>query len=514
MTQKMHDRRWPIVVASVLLVGIGLACGLVLSSSLNLQNPLHARETAAESAAPVPQSPFVSVADKVVPAVVFIDVKKKVSGMARGSQFDFSPFGDFFKQFGGPQGQQSDPHRGMTVPSSGSGFIISKDGYVLTNNHVISDASEIKVRLHDGREFKAKVVGTDPTSDVGVLKIEASDLPTVVEGRADDVKVGDWAIAVGNPGGLEGTVTVGIVSAKGRTNLDIQGGTPQYQDFIQTDAAINFGNSGGPLCNIRGEVIGINTAINPSGQGIGFAIPIELAKHRSEQLIATGKVIRGYLGIRPDELSPELIAGMNLPESTKGVIVGQVESNTPAQKAGVHEGDVIVKFNGRSVRDVSNFRFQVADSKPGDRVVLDVLRDAKPMTLTATLTQFPDEQVAARTNGGDEGDGEDSADASASTVTVSWMGVSVSTLTPALVQAKNLSESRGVYVQDVDQDGAAAEAGLRPGDIIKKVDATPVSSVAEFRQAVKAGKASKKAIVLFIKRGTTTTFLGVQVPQD
>lgn len=514
MTQKTHDRRWPIVMASVLLVGIGLACGLVLSSSLNLQNPLHAREVVSESASPVPQSPFVSVADKVVPAVVFIDVKKKVSGMARGNQFDLSPFGDFFRQFGGPQGQQSDPHKGMTVPSSGSGFIISKEGYILTNNHVISEASDIKVRLHDGREFKAKVVGTDPTADIGVLKIEASDLPTVVEGHADDMKVGDWAIAVGNPGGLEGTVTVGIISAKGRTNLDIQGGTPQYQDFIQTDAAINFGNSGGPLCNIRGEVIGINTAINPSGQGIGFAIPIELAKHRSEQLIAHGKVIRGYLGIRPDELTPELIAGMSLPESTKGVIVGQVEGNTPAQKAGVREGDVIVKFNGHPIRDVSNFRFQVADAQPGDRVVLDMLRDNKPVTISATLAEFPDEQVAAR-SGDDEGDDGDADVApSATPVNVGWMGVSVRTLTPSIAQEFKLSETKGVFVDNVDQDGPAADAGLRRGDVVKKVDTTPVASVAEFRQAVKASKSSKKAVVLFIKRGTTTTFLGVQVPQD
>jgi len=268
------------------LLLVGLVLGLGISARLDLQPASIAQRNAgfqlAQSAGGrPPESPFVSVVEKALPAVVFVDVKKKVGGS--GSD---DPQDEIMKRLFGDT-----PHRGPQVrPSSGSGFIIDPKGYVLTNNHVVRDASDITVTLEDKRTFKAKVVGSDAETDVAVIKIEGDHLPAVPLGDSDRIRVGDWAIAIGNPlGVLRGSVTVGVISVRGRSGLDIFGGTPQFQDFIQTDASINFGNSGGPLCNIRGEAIGINTAINPNGQGIGFAIPINLARHVADQLIATAR---------------------------------------------------------------------------------------------------------------------------------------------------------------------------------------------------------------------------------
>jgi serine protease Do len=262
------------VIRAVLLVIVGLVIGLGLSAGFNLQLASTAQRNglgAVTSSAAVPESPFVGLVDKALPAVVFIDVRRKVGG---GSQSD-DPQEELFRRFFGEGSRR--PQR---VPSSGSGFIVDNQGHILTNNHVVRDAEDITVTLNDKRTFKARVVGTDPATDVAVIKIDGQRLPTLPLGDSDKIHVGDWAIAIGNPlGQLKGSVTVGIVSARGRSQLNIFGGTPDYQDFIQTDASINFGNSGGPLVNIRGEAIGINTAINPSGQGIGFAIPINLARH-------------------------------------------------------------------------------------------------------------------------------------------------------------------------------------------------------------------------------------------
>src|SRR5437762_5426640 len=245
--------------------------------------------------------------------------------------------------------------RPQRVPSSGSGFIIDREGRVLTNNHVVRDAETIKVTLNDGRTFKATTVGTDPATDVAVIKIDGTNLPVLPLGDSDQLRIGDWAIAIGNPlGMLRGSVTVGIVSAQGRSDLNIYGGTPRYQDFIQTDASINFGNSGGPLCNIRGEAIGINTAINPNGQGIGFAIPINLAKHVSDQLIAHGSVKRAMMGVMLAELTPEMAEGFGIP-GTEGVVIERVIAGSPAERAGLKRNDVIVEFDGQPVTDRDKF---------------------------------------------------------------------------------------------------------------------------------------------------------------
>ena len=311
------------------LVLAGLVIGLGLSSGLDFQRVSNAQKTslpAAVTAPAVPESPFVPVVDKALPAVVFIDVRKKVA--ARGEMED--PQAELFRRFFGDQ--QRRPH---PVPSSGSGFIVDATGHILTNNHVVSNADAITVTLNDKRTFKAKVVGTDPASDVAVIQIEGDNLPFLKLGDSDRIRVGDWAIAIGNPlGMLRGSVTVGIISAQGRANLNIFGSDElAFQDFIQTDASINFGNSGGPLCNIRGEVIGINTAINPSGQGIGFAIPINLAKHVADQLVAHGTVQRAWLGVSLDELTPEKAEGFGLP-GQEGVLISEVHEGYPAAKAG------------------------------------------------------------------------------------------------------------------------------------------------------------------------------------
>src|SRR5215831_6875786 len=289
--------------SALAILAFGIVIGLGLSAGFDLPRAPHADRgtlNAATNSSDLPESPFVSVVQKALPAVVFIDVRKKAS-----SDTD-DPQDEIFRRFFG-EGQRQP----RTLPSSGSGFIIDKEGRILTNNHVVRDASDITVTLNDKREYKAKVVGTDPETDVAVIKIEGDNLPTLPLGDSDQLRVGDWAIAMGNPlGELRGSVTVGIISAQGRSNLNIWGGTPTYQDFIQTDASINFGNSGGPLCNIHGEAIGINTAINPSGQGIGFAIPINLVKHVADQLIAHGSVKRSMLGVGLTTLTPELAEGL------------------------------------------------------------------------------------------------------------------------------------------------------------------------------------------------------------
>ncbi len=310
-----------LLVAGGLLV-VGIVVGFILAGEWNLSPQSIAKENPTPVVSAL-ESPFTQIADRTLPAVVSIESKRKIDA-GSGQSFE-GPYGDFFRRLfpDQPQGQ-GQPHPQMKIPSSGSGFIIDSGGHILTNNHVVRDASDITVTLSDHRKFKAKVVGADPSTDVAIILIEgAGPLPVVPLGDSDEIRIGDWAIAIGNAlGELDGTLTVGVVSAKGRSNLSIVGGSPAYQYFIQTDASINFGNSGGPLLNIRGEAIGINTAINPSGEGIGFAIPINLAKNIAKQLIASGKVTRGYLGIMPQELTPELAETWGI-RNTKGILVGQ-----------------------------------------------------------------------------------------------------------------------------------------------------------------------------------------------
>ncbi len=484
--------------AASILVFVGLVIGLGVSAVFDLQKPSLAQRAelhATTSSAPLPESPFVSVVDRALPAVVFIDVRKEVS--ASNEQGD-----DLLRRFFG-DGTRS-PHP-RTRPSSGSGFIIDKDGLILTNNHVVRDANDITVTLNDNRQFKAKVVGADPETDVAVIKIDADDLPVLPLGDSDQLRVGDWAIAIGNPlGELKGSVTVGIVSARGRSNLNIWGGTPQFQDFIQTDASINFGNSGGPLCNIRGEAIGVNTAINPSGQGIGFAIPINLARHVAEQLVAHGSVQRAMLGVYLAELTPELADGFGLDKNQQGVLIQNVIDDSPAQRAGLRRNDVIVSFDGMQVKDLQKFRLRVADQKVGKSVPVTVLRNGKPVQLTVKLAERDTQFLASNTpqqqgSSGDEG----------SQKTTTMAGLTVRPMSRAEMSQAGVES--GVIITDVESGSSADDAGLEPGDVIEEVGGQPVSTAEAFAKQITSAKTKGRHAVLLVNRGGNTQFVPLRV---
>jgi Do/DeqQ family serine protease len=481
---------------AAVLVLVGLVIGLGVSAVFDLQKPSIAQRAelhATTSSAPIPESPFVSVVDKALPAVVFIDVRKAVSASNENGD-------DLLRRFFGDGSRQQQPR---TRPSSGSGFIIDREGHVLTNNHVVRDASEITVTLNDKRQFKAKVVGTDPETDIAVIKIEGSNLPVLPLGDSDQIRVGDWAIAIGNPlGELKGSVTVGIISARGRSNLNIWGGTPGFQDFIQTDASINFGNSGGPLCNIRGEAIGVNTAINPSGQGIGFAIPINLTRHVAEQLVANGSVQRAMLGVYLAELTPEIADGFGYDKNMAGVLIQNVMEGSPAQRAGLQRNDVIVEFDGVSVKDLQKFRLRVAEQKVGTSVPVKVLRSGKPMNLTVKLVERDTQFLASNTpRGGNQSEPE------ANTATLAGLTVRPMTRT-------ELSEAgikAGVVISNVEPGSPADDAGLQAGDLIEEVGGKGVSTADDFEKQIKSAQSAGRHAVLLVNRGGNTQFVPLRV---
>jgi serine protease Do len=475
------DRPRGYFAGAAILVAVGLVIGLGLSATLGIQRPSTAQR--AESSVPAitapGESPFTAVVEQALPAVVFIDVRKKVGG---GSS---DPQEELFRRFFGQDGQR----RPQVQPSSGSGFIIDARGHVLTNNHVVRDASDITVTLNDRRSFKATVVGTDPETDLAVIRIDGERLPTLKLGDSDRIRVGDWAIAIGNPlGMLRGSVTVGIISAQGRSDLNIFGGSPQFQDFIQTDASINFGNSGGPLCNIRGEVIGINTAINPSGQGIGFAIPINLAKHVTDQLIANGTVKRSMMGVFLAELTPELAEGFGI-RGERGVIIQNVMEDSPAARAGLQRNDVVVEFDGQPVTELQKFRIKVADTPVGSRVPITVLRDGKRMQFTVTLTSRDPQTASAEpgTRANPESDVENVS------------GIAVRPLTED--EKRSAQVESGVVVREVKNGSPAEDAGIESGDIIEEVGGKSVQSAAEFGKMLRDAKNQRKHAVLLVNNG-------------
>jgi serine protease Do len=358
----------------------------------------------------------------------------------------------------------------------GSGVIVTKDGYILTNNHVVENADEVRVGLQDGREFTAKVVGRDPKSEVAVIKIDANDLPTIPLADSDNVEVGDVVLAVGNPFGIGQTVTTGIVSATGR------GGTLglDYEDFIQTDAAINPGNSGGALVDLEGRLVGINTAIlsrSGGNMGIGFAIPTNLAKDVMESLIEHGKVTRGYLGVMIQDLTPTLAEQFDLKAGTKGALIGDVTANSPAQIAGLKSGDVILEFDGKAVNNSRQLKLQVARTEPGHTVPVKVLRNGKEQVLEVKVKELPGSEQLARSGATPSDEG-------------TLKGVTVSDLDPNTRQQFQVPASMkgGVVITDVEPDSAAAEAGLRPGDVILEINRQTVKSA---DQAVQLSENSK-----------------------
>ncbi len=476
-------------IGAAALVLAGLVLGLGLSASLDLHSRSQAATAqlaAVSNSAPLPESPFTSVVERALPAVVFIDVRKKAT--AGDDQGD-----EFLRRFFNEQV----PRHPQRTPSSGSGFIIDSQGHIMTNNHVVSNADEINVTLNDGRTFKARVVGADPETDVAVIQIDGQNLPVLPLGDSDRVRVGDWAIAIGNPlGELRGSVTVGIVSAQGRTNLNIYGGTPEYQDFIQTDASINFGNSGGPLCNIRGEAMGINTAINTSGQGIGFAVPINLAKHVAEQLVAHGSVRRAQLGVYLADMTPEVAEGFGL-SGTKGVLISRVMDDSPASRGGLQRNDVIVEFDGQPVSDLQKLRLRVADTTPGKPVSLVVLRGGKRMVVTVT-PKDKDDKLASNTD-------DSNVDDSKGTLG----GLTVRSLRDE--EKKQLGIENGVRVTDVEDGSVADDKGIQPNDVVEMVGTSPVNDPASFARLMAAQKKAGRPAVLFVNRNGNSQYVPLRL---
>lgn len=426
---------------------------------------------------------FAAVAKKASPAVVFIKVEKTVSGQP-GEGFS-SPFGgqqnpfgeDFFNRFFDRPPEA--PNAQQRVMGQGSGFILSEDGYILTNNHVVGGADKIQVKLEDGREFIAKIIGTDAHSDIAIIKIDAQNLPVLEFGDSDALEVGEWVLAIGNPFGLSHTLTAGIVSAKGRSSV----GLADYENFIQTDAAINPGNSGGPLVDLDGKAIGMNTAIfSGSGgyMGIGFAIPINMASSIVDQLIESGSVTRGYLGIIIQELTPELAKSFGLPDHN-GILVAEVTPGSPAQNAGLEQGDVIVEFDGSPVADVGVFRNRVSLKAPDSSQKITILRDGERRMLKVTIGRLPDQnEVAVET----------------SDQTLGELGITVQTLTPDLARQFDYQGETGVVVTRVTSDSVAEEAGLQPGTLIQEVNRNRVQNVDEFKQALEQSKATGSVLLL------------------
>ena len=443
---------------------------------------------------------FADVAEKVRPAVVFIKTERSMSATERGEgEMPFEFFREFF-----PDEQQPRGDRNRRVPGGGSGFVFDDEGHILTNYHVVRDAEKITVVLEKGddvEEHEARIVGSDRHTDIAVIQLTdlPKGMPKVPLGNSDAMRVGDWVMAIGTPfGQLQGTVTVGIVSAKGRNDLNIVGGDATYQNYIQTDASINFGNSGGPLVNLKGEAIGINTAINPSGQGIGFAIPINMAKAIMNELIARGRVRYGYLGIQLRELDKDLAEGMGL-NVERGIVVEGVQPNTPASKAGFQTGDVIVRFDGEDVRDDGKFRLKVAETPVGKTVPVVVVRGGKEEKVSVTLGERPDDEVVASPQTSE-------SDA--------WLGLHVEDAQDNQVRRQYRLErgDEGVVVMGVDEGSPADEAELREGDVITEVYSHEVRNIGDYVEISQKLKERKDPIAFLVKRGRSTTFVTV-IPQ-
>jgi serine protease Do len=463
ITTRLGRFTWPAVGVVLLLVALFPLAGF----GREAQRVWTEKGANAPAVATMPAPNWVEIARAVKPAVVNVSV--------RGLQKEASDHDDFLQQFG-----MRSPRR--MVRGLGSGFVINPDGFVLTNNHVVDGASEIRVKFADGRELAGKVVGRDPKTDLALLKVEATGLPVVPLGDSSRLEVGEPVMAVGNPFGLEQTVTTGIVSATGRVI-----GEGPYDDFIQTDASINPGNSGGPLINTRGEAVGINAAIvsgNGGSVGIGFAIPTNLAKPVVTQLASAGHVVRGWLGVAIQPVTPELAKSFGVNEAT-GALISGVTADSPAQKAGLQRGDVITRYDGRVVARASDLPRAVAETPVGRAVPVEIVRDGQRKTVTVQVARLADEDVAAASSS-DEG---------------THLGIAARSLTPQLAQQLGVPDARGVLVQEVEEGGRAQTAGLAPGDVIVEVDRKPVASVNALQQALKAHPQGTPLLMLVHREG-------------
>lgn len=436
---------------------------------------------------------FSEIANAVSPVVANISTTKVVKREAP-SFFD-DPFFNFF----GPSHDFGSPKK-WKEQSLGSGVIVSGDGYIITNNHVIEQAEEIKVTLYDKKSFKGKIIGADPKTDIAVIKINAGNLPTAAWADSDKLQVGEFVLAIGNPFGLSHTVTMGIISAMGRASV----GITDYEDFIQTDAAINPGNSGGPLVNIKGEIIGINTAIfSKTGgyQGIGFAVPSNLVRSVMEDLIKYGKKTRGWLGVSIQRLTPELAEKFGIKDSD-GALVGDVVKDSPAEKAGIMRGDIVLEYNGKKVKDADSLRNTVAQTKAGVQVNIKILRKGKEYNITVTITESPKEPVEAKI----ESVPEDARRGEA------LAGLEVVELTKEIAQQLGLNrDEKGVVLLKVEAGSAADEAKLRKGDVIQEIDTKKVATINDFNKIASAIKPGA-TVLLFINRGGQKFYTAVKAP--
>ncbi len=514
----MVRKKW-VALLVVLALFVGSAVTVVLTSNLNLTHESLALNKTAEKTEAAPSSPqnetnlnddafirqlnsvFVNAAEKVKPAVVTIFSEKVIKMRQFQSPFDFFFGPDFFNQFGQgqpPKQKKAPKYREFHEKGMGSGVIISSDGYIITNNHVVNGADDVKVKTTDGNTYKAKIIGTDPKTDIALIKIDAKNLPVATLGNSDHLKVGEWVLAVGNPfsAELHHTVTKGIVSALGRSNLNLS----YYENYIQTDAPINPGNSGGALINLKGEVVGINTAIvAPSGAfaGIGFAIPINMVKRVAHDLRTKGHVVRGWLGVQIQPIDEDLAKALGLSKN-EGVVISEVTPKSPAKKAGLKVGDVIIRFDGEKVTSPSNLAFLVAERAPKTKAELTIIRNGKKKTLTVTLGELPEktnkpEKVTTKTSEID-------------------LGMEVSNLTSDLAKQYGYEKSKGVVITDIDPYGPAAQKGLKVGDLIKEVNRTRVTNVQEYKKVI--AKLRPGDVVLFlIQRGKDNLFVAIEVPK-
>jgi serine protease Do len=484
------------ILAGVFLF-LGLIAGIVLSSGLGWLPAAESQEPAVRAPlAPGTAPNFVAVVKAVTPAVVNISTTRTV----RSSGADISPLMDdpLFRQFFGEEFfRRFQVPRERRENSLGSGVIVSADGYIVTNNHVVAKADEIKVLLNDKREFTGKVVGTDPKTDLAVIKINAKNLPTVPWGDSDKLEVGEYVLAIGNPFGLNQTVTMGIVSAVGRADV----GIADYEDFIQTDAAINPGNSGGAMVNASGELVGINTAIfSRSGgyMGIGFAVPANMTRTVMGSLVKSGKVVRGWLGVSIQPVTPELAKQFGLKEA-KGALVSEVMENSPAAKGGLQSGDIITALDGKPVDGPSMLRNLVAQTAIGKSVKLDLLRAHKMISVAVTVAEQPKEVAEPE---------EETAEGAAKGGALA--GVEVRALTPEILRQLGLPPgSSGVIVSGVAPASPAENAGLQPGDVITEINRQRVAGLADFKRlTAKLGK--KQNVLLYVNRQGRKLFIAVK----